>query len=79
MSAYLFAGRHLVLLGIKEYKHCYLTADHNAYVVTQQGYVISLNSRFKKTHHRYSVQSCKLDMYRYPVCVLPLTKWNLMA
>ena len=37
----------LVLLGNKEFKHCYSTANHNAYV-TQQSYVISLNSKFKK-------------------------------
>ena len=52
----------LVLLGTKEYKHCYLTANHIAHVVAQQSYVISLNLTFKKTHHRYSVQSCKLDI-----------------
>ena len=36
----------VVLLGIKEYKYCYLTANHNAYVVTQQScYFLKLKDK----------------------------------
>ena len=41
--------RNFCDLGNKEFKHCYLTVNHNAYVVTQQSYVISFNSKFKDT------------------------------
>ena len=52
----------LILLGIKNFKNCYLIANHSAYVVAQQSYVISLYSIFKKTRHKYSVQSCDLNI-----------------